>query len=349
MISTLTGGGAGPIDGYIAIVNYGGISDNALKIYSRRKYAIAPSLISSPSLYGGTATGARFSDNALYLVVASDQISSIGLRFYQRSGSSFSPISIPGGSLDSVFRTVDITTNGQYFCGNGRIYNNNNGSITFLASVGGEYACTALSPDGAFAAFHIASGSFSIYKRSGSGNSATFASHQTISIDAGRSIYAAKFSRDGVYLAIAFRNINNAHVLQIYKYNTTTGQYYSLNQPPSGGTYATFSDQAYGAISIAYDSSFVALGFTAGSGVTYIYERSNDTFTYRATLESAAVGYNDGRSGGAGSFHPNGNFYITGGGRIYRKVSASNWQIAGSGITINMFSGNFATFSPNIA
>jgi hypothetical protein len=337
MISTLTGAGAGPVNGYLAYAPY----FNLLTLQSRKKNALAlaqvssgfsPSLsISADRLYGGV-----FSDNASYFVLAGEQVSSVGLRFYQRSGSTFNQISIPAGSLNRTFFTCDITPNGEYFCGDGRIYHNNNGSLTFLQSVTNG-AGSGISPDGVFVACNSGSGSFPIFKRSGSGNSATFASHQTISIDANSAIQAARFSRDGTYLAVVFRNVNSVHILRVYKYNATTDAFDSLNQPPSGGTFVTNTSTLYGGLSWAYDNSFVAV--STWYGATALYERSGDTFTYRTALSSS----NDGN---VGSFHPNNNLYVTGQGKIYRKVASSNWTLQRDlALGGNTF---FCAFSPSL-
>jgi hypothetical protein len=287
------------------------------------------------------------------MVVASGQISSVGLRFYERSGSTFSPVSIPSGSLNVKFETADITPNGEYFCGNNRLYHNASGSLTFLQTIGTGTGRMGISPTGNFIACSLSSagsGNFGIYKRSGSGNSSTYSQHQTFAITTNTNIAAARFSRDGTYLAIS-EDVTTPLRPRIYKYNSGTDQWTDLSQPPSGGTFVAGSS-TNGGIAWSYDGQFVAIStgtFDSFETCTVIYERSGDTFTYRAKLSSPPSGFNqDNASGGVGSFHPNGNYYLTGGGWIYKKNSATSWTIVNKLISQLFPYGRCAAFSPNL-
>lgn len=335
MISTLTGAGAGPVAGYVAASS----SSNQLWMFSRRKSANNFLRTSAPSLSGAAISDAGFSDNANYLVVASDQISSIGARFYERSGSTFSEIAIPSGSLANNYKTTDISADGSYFLIASRLnqgvaaraYHNNAGSLTFLwTPTSAEKWAHSMSPNGTF----VAGGSptLYIYKRSGSGSSATFALHQTISSISNNQIQACRFSKDGTYLAVTYLK---SPFVRIYKYNSSTDQFDVIsNQPSTGGALPSGSAHY---ISWSFDNSLLAI---ADGSETLIYERSGDTFTHRVTFDSISRSHN----GYIGSFHPNGNYYITGGGNVYRKVTASSWTFVQG---LGSF-GLFTTFSPSL-
>jgi hypothetical protein len=337
MISTLTGATAGPVDGYIAT---GG--QFALQMFSRRKNALAIQTFAGPSLseFSKILRSARFSNNASHLVIGSDTISNVGLHFYQRSGSTFTAASIPGGSLGVQFATVSISSDGEYFSGNNRIYHNNAGSLTFLAAPSGDRG--SLSSDGEYfsaVTFENNNTNLKIYKRSGSGNTATYPQHQSINVGAaGGTAFDTRFSDGGAYLALACElliNNTNAKRLIVYKFNSSTGEYETLNQPPTGGTQLDTNPLPSG-ISWSSDSTLLAV---SSSTQTFIYERSGDVFTYRTSLTNQS----DIR---AGSFHPNGNFYITGRGRLYRKITPSSWTFLQQiGNTQQLM----AVFSPNLS
>jgi len=334
MISTLTGAGAGPVNGYLARGE--GISIG-LKLYSRRKNALAITAIAGPSLTTSDLYKPAFSDNANYLVVPSGTVSSVGLRIYQRSGSTFSALSIPGGSLNTTFSRVSISSSGEYFVANTRVYHNNAGSITFLETVSADIL--SISPSGEYLAGFVSPGSpavvsLQIHKRSGSGNSATYPVHQTITLTgATYNVQAVAFSHDGTYIAAVF-SLSSGRVTRVYKYNAGTDNYDDLSQPPSGGTQID-ADTDINGIAWSPDSSMLAVATTAK---TFFYEKSSDTFTYRAALSGSGDGF-------AGSWHPSGNYYITGDGRLYRKVSPSSYtflqQVGGN-------NGRAATFSPSL-
>jgi hypothetical protein len=260
-------------------------------------------------------------------------------------------LSVPG-TITGPNYSASITTDGVYIATSKKIYHNNAGALTSLvvssmtaAAAGGLGDYTAINPTGVFVASDklVTSGStytrsLLIGKRSGFGNSATYGDHQTITISTGTNssaegLRAAAFSPDETYLMIA---TSVSPYLRAYKYTSGTDTWAALsNQPPSGGTLpdAVPTD---GAISWSSDSTMVAVATTAK---TFIYERSGDTFTHRATLSASGDGYK-------GGFHPSGNHYVTGGARVYKKNSVSSWTLYSA---LNTFGGSIsfsgATFS----
>ncbi len=177
-----------------------------------------------------------------------------------------------------------------------------------------------------------------ILKRTGTGNSATFANFQFLAVSNSAATSALRFSRSGTYLAVGN---NAAPHLRIYKYDADTGTFVAINQPPSGGVQP---NNTVAHLAWAYDDSFVAASISSSA---FLYERSGDTFTHRATITNS---YNN-----FGGFHPSGNFFITGGGNIYRKITASNWQFVssvnlspGSSGTPSTYPAYGSTFSPLI-
>jgi hypothetical protein len=187
-----------------------------------------------------------------------------------------------------------------------------------------------MSSDGKYAAFlSSTSGSFLIIKeRSGSGSTATYAnmtlaSQPTSGASLGTALGGLAFSPDSTYLAVSPITQTNQTV---YKLNTGTGIYEKLSSPFSG----TAPDDSVRGCSFSAQGDMLAI--CTGSD-TFLYSRSGDTFTYAATLSG----------GERGGFHPSGNHYIDGSGKIFRKNSASSWTNIQ-----NITAGNCAAFSPAI-
>jgi hypothetical protein len=327
MLVTKTGSGAGPIAGFIAHANW---SSPFIRLLTYRKNALVPALLSGqPSVNLGSlgSGGFEFSNNANFLVAGSANGGSTSFRVYSRSGTTFTSISVPGWTSSDDANSVSITPSGEYISTSNKIYHNNSGSLTLLTGAAGGN--NALSPDALFLAKPDLSSSnygIRIMKRSGSGNSASFADHQFISLSTSSSASpnAFRFSRSGTYLA-AGNNLSPR--LRIYKYNPGTDQFDPLSQPPSGSVQP---DSQVTHITWAFDDSFVA---ASTATTAFLYERSADTFTHRATITNS---YNT-----SGGFHPSGNFFITGGGNIYRKITASNWQFMSS---VNFSPGTPSTY-----
>jgi hypothetical protein len=318
MIATKTGSNAGPIAGFIAHAN---LNSPYIRLITYRKNLLTPAVLSNqPNLdLGWLATaGFEFSNNANFLVAGAANNVANSLRVYSRSGTIFTALTVPNWTSSNVAYSVSITPSGEYISTTNRIYHNNAGSLTSLSRPSGLSAeKNALSPNGLFLATINTSSPYGIQilKRSGSGNSASFANHQLISFGNGpfNRYPAFQFSKSGDYLAAS---TIDATRLLIYKYNSSTDQFDALNQPPTGGIQP---DATIEHIAWAFDDSFVAASTTSKA---FLYERSGDSFTHRITITNS-FNY-------SGGFHPSGNFFITGNGNIYRKITASNWQYMSS-------------------
>jgi hypothetical protein len=318
MIATKTGSNAGPIAGFIAHGNWTP-SPKYIRLLTYRKNLLFPVVLNNQpneDINSEARGGFEFSDNADFLVAGSSATGVNSFRVYSRSGITFTALTVPGWTSNDRSFSVSITPSGEYISTSNKIYHNNSGSLALLTGAAGAY--NALSPNGLFLAKNdipTTTYGIQIMKRSGFGNSASFANHQFISLstNSNASPQALRFSRNGEYLAVGN---NLAPRLRIYKYNPGTDQFDPLNQPPSGGVQPT-PEVLH--IAWAFDDSFVS---ATAPNSSFLYERSGDSFTHRATITNS---YNYG-----GGFHPSGNFFITGGGNIYRKITASNWQYMSS-------------------
>jgi WD40 repeat protein len=164
--------------------------------------------------------------------------------------------------------------------------------------------------------------------RSGSGASATYsdmtlASQPTSGATSGTTLAGLSFSPDNTYLAVSPPNAANQTV---YKLNTGTGIYEKLASPFSG----TAPDASVRGCRFSAQGDMLAI---CTSSNTFMYSRSADTFTYEATLTG----------GDRGGFHPSGNYYIDGSGKIFKKNSASSWTNIQT-----VTAGECAAFSPAI-
>jgi WD40 repeat protein len=331
MISTLTSSGAGPISCYIAT---GG---GSFSVFSSRTRTIAASRITGTAIsevYRVAWGGNR------WLGVAEGEDKGSGsnnLRVFDRSGSTFTSVSVPS-NFDQERGDCGLSSDGAYIAASstsspyGRIWYNNNGTLTALTSVGSfstnTRAC-AVSSDGKYVAFLGNSTFLRIKERTGSGTTATYAdmtlaSQPTSGASSGTTLAGLAFSPNDVYLAVAPSNEDNAC---IYKFNSGTSVYEKLASPFSG------SLPAAALRGCAFDPAGEILAL-ATSGTTVFYERSSDTFTNVATISNG---------GNRGNFHPTGNYYITGNGRIYKKNSASSWTEL-----TQITAGNTAAFSPTV-
>jgi hypothetical protein len=340
MIYTKTGSGAGPISSLIAL---GRSTSRYINVYSSRKNILLPSLLSAqPTDSGSTAHDAAWSDGGNYLVVATGD-SPAGTKFFSRSGLTLTAQTVPS-NFNNADGSCAISENGEYVAaaggGNGRIWHNSSGTLTNLTSVGsftsGTRVCGANS-DGSYIAFLGSSSPnfLRIKVRSGSGATATYsdmslASQPTSGTSAGTTNGGLAFSPDGVYLAVS--PVNQAHQT-IYKFNAGTSIYEQLASPFAG---SLPDDFVYGC-AFSAQGDFLAI---ATLNKTFFYERVGDTFTNVANVTASTPS-----AGLRGNFHPSGNFYITGSGRIYRKNSASSWTAVGS--QLQSF-GRCAAFSPSI-
>lgn len=345
MISTISGGGAGPVAGYIAARFSASSPYFRLFTYRKRGLVIAR-LAGQPATDIGTSNSgevmrAAFSSGASYLAVAvATTFGNTGFRIYSRSGSTFTALS-PSGTVTGAHVCVSMSADGTYIATSSKVYHNNAGSLTLLTTTG-VTARNAISPDGVWIAARSGTATdFDICKRSGSGSTATYAIHETkTGLNTGEDLNAASFSPDGAYLMVGTDVSPRARA---YKYDAGGDTWNALsNQPPSGGT---LPDATVEHVAWADDSTLVAL---STSQKTFIYERSGDTFTHRATIT--------GTSNNAGytcSFHPSGNYIAVGGdvldgAKIYKKNSVTSWTLltrpseAGTNATIG------ATFSPYI-
>lgn len=316
MISTLTGNSAGPIAGYIAT---GRSSSRRLNVFSVRKNALAANSIGTqPTDASVEVFGVAFSAN--YLAAVNGSSASGGaFQFFSRSGSTFSSVTVPENincdnghcaiSADGVYTSAASSVSG------GRIWHNGAGTLTRLSSVGtidSNSRATAVSSDGKYVAFlsSTAASRLRIKERSGSGSTATYAdmtlaAQPASGATSGTSLCGLGFSPDDVYLAVAPTNAAN---MTVYKLNSGTGIYEKLASPWSG---TTPTDNLAGCV---FDPSGNMLAVSTDTQ-TFLYSRSSDTFTYETTLAA----------GGRGGFHPSGNHYICGNGRIFRKNSPSSW------------------------
>lgn len=345
MISTLTGSGSGPISGYIAHANLTTSSTvegrSYLSIFTYRKNVLAPAMIANPTPdFSQRLSYLAFSNNANYLLASTGSGSGTNhLKIFSRSGNTFTSLSIPGLTSNQQYNSASISSSGEYFAAGPHVWHNNSGSLTKLTTTGvSNYA--AISPDGSFlASYAYVNPNYVIVisKRSGSGNAATYATHQNIALTSSRNPRVLQFSKTGNYLAVGF---NQAPLFSIYKYNSATDQWDALNQPPSGGTMPASEPSA---VFWALDDSLVGVSTSSQS---LIYERSGDSFIHRATIADS--------SGYLGGFHPSNNYFITGGGNIYRKITNSNWQFLTSinffvsGSNPSTYAAFGSTFSPYI-
>ena len=330
MISTLTGSSAGPISGYVAT---GKSASRYLNVSSRRTNALAIAPLGvQPTDSSNTIYAVSFSAN--YLAAASDDAA--GLKFFSRSGSTFTAESVPS-NIDCGYGDCSISADGLYVAASsstagGDVWHNGSGTLTNLSigTTGSNSRACAMSSDGKYAAFLSAtSGSFlRIKERSGSGSTATYAdmtlaSQPTSGCTSGTSLAGLSFSPDDTYLAVCPHNELNQTV---YKLNIGTGIYEKLASPFSG----TAPDASVRGCSFSAQGDMLAI---CTSSNTFMYSRSSDTFTYEATLSG----------GDRGGFHPSGNYYIDGNGKIFKKNSASSWTNIQT-----ITAGNCAAFSPAI-
>jgi len=316
MIYTKIGAAAGPIDGYMAV---GKSTARRLSVLSYNANVINGRLLTSqPTDPDYTVWQCAWGGN--YLVVGDGGgLSNQGeVAVYERSGVSFTKLTVP-----STFRVqygdVATSSDGEWIagCGSGSagIWHNNSGTLTALSSVGSFSTNTrgcAVSSDGQYIAFLSASPFLRIKVRSGSGSTATYsdmtlASQPASGALAGTSLVGLAFSPDDAYLAVC--PVNQANIT-VYKFNSSTSVYEQLASPFVGTLPSSSPDGC------CFDSSGTLLAVQQ-SGNTLIYERSSDTFTHQATLTN----------GGRGSFNPNGLFYVTGNGRVYRRTGSSAWTL----------------------
>lgn len=321
MIYTKSGGGAGPVVGYIAC---GDASFNFLKIFSYRKNTLVPrSLTSQPSGSAPQTYSVGWSENGNFLAVATNDTSAVKL--YSRSGETFTSIAVPSNVAGQNGRSA-ISNDGTFIAATwpqsptnssiseARIWHNNAGTLGSINSIGsvsaGSGSC-AVSSSGQYIAFLAQSSPYLRIKiRSGVGNSASFSDMTLAAQPTSGSAGGVAFSPDNAFLAVCPANQNHATV---YKFNSLTSVYEQLAAPFVGA----LPDGFVAACSFNAQGDFLAI---ATSNKTFFYERINDTFTSVANVSG----------GGAGNFHPSGNFYITGNSQIYRKVSASSWTALGS-------------------
>lgn len=232
-----------------------------------------------------------------------------------------------------VAYATGLTTAGSL----GRIYHNSAGTLTNLTSIGditsNSRAC-AVSSDGTYVAFLGGTSPtfLRIKVRSGSGATATYsdmtlASQPTSGTSAGTTLAGLAFSPDDVYLCVS--PVEEADQT-VYKFNSGTSVYEKLASPFSG---TAPDDFVYGC---AFDPAGSVLAIATLSK-TFFYIRTGDAFAHAATISVSG----DGERGG---FHPSGNFYITGGGRIYRKgATAASWTFVTS-----VTAGDCSAFSPYV-
>jgi WD40 repeat protein len=330
MVSTLTGNSAGPTAGYIAT---GRSSSRYLNVSSTRKNILAVrSIVTQPTDSASTIYAVAFS--ADYLAAASDDAA--GLKFYSRSGGTFTAESVPS-NIDCDYGDCSISADGLYVAAGsstagGDVWHNASGTLTNLSigTTGSNSRACAVSSDGQYVAFLSgAAGSFlRIKERSGSGSTATYAdmtlaSQPTSGASGGTALAGLSFSPDNTYLAVSPSNQSNQTV---YKLNTGTGIYEKLASPFSG----TAPDSSVSGCCFSAQGDMLAI---CTSGKTFMYSRSADTFTYEATLTG----------GERGGFHPSGNYYIDGSGKIFKKNSASSWTNIQT-----VTAGECAAFSPAI-
>lgn len=335
MLSTLTASSAGPTQGYIAT---GRGSSRCINIFSYRKNALVPTLLpTQPTDSTSAVYGLQWSATANFLVVATSD--NAGIKFFTRSGAIFTPQTVPS-NIVCTFGDAAISSDGNYVAAvgsssgsnTGRIYYNNLGTLTNLTNVGNftsnSKSC-AVSSNGNYVAFlGQATPYLRIKVRAGSGISATYSdmtlasqpSYGTSSTNSG----GLAFSPNGTYLAVTSVFSTSQ---TIYKFNSATNVFEKLNSPFSGN----FPDNNIEGCIFNAQSDFLAI---ATNSKTFFFERNADLFFYK----SAVVG------GYRGSFHPSGNFYITGSGQIYRKVNSDTWTPQGTALT----AGQAATFSPYI-
>jgi hypothetical protein len=336
MIETLTGSGAGPIAGYIAL---GRTTSRYINVYGYRKNFLVPALLGSqPTDASLPVYAVSWGPSANVLAVATDD--SDGIKVFTRSASTLTAASVPS-NIDARFGDCAISGNEDYIAASasggsntGRIWHNASGTLTNLTSVGsftsGTGAC-AISSTGEHAAFLAQTSPtfLRIKKRSGSGNSATFAdislASQPSSGTGSGGSGGLSFSPDDQYLAVSPNTQANQ---AIYKFNSGTSLYEKLTSPFSG----SLPDAAVAGCSFSAQGDFLAI---ATNSKTFFYERSSDTFTATANVTG---GYR-------GNFHPSGNWYITGSGQIYKKNSASSWTAVGTAINT---SAQAAAFSPYV-
>ena len=149
------------------------------------------------------------------------------------------------------------------------------------------------------------------------------ASQPASGVSGGTSQGGLAFSPDDTYLAVSPVTQTNQ---TIYKWDAGTSTYVRLSSPFVGA----LPDSSVFGCKFSHQGDFLAISTSAK---TFFYQRSGDTFTSVANVTG----------GLRGSFHPSGDFYLTGSGILYRKNSPSNW----SQVT-TITAGNAATFSPLI-
>jgi hypothetical protein len=233
-----------------------------------------------------------------------------GALVFEVDGGELSAVAVP--SALAAVNDAAAATDGSYlgFAGGAgspynRVFHNNAGSLTNL-TIGavGDADAVGLSADGAVLALGVGS-AVSVQRRSGSGSGATYAA-ETVATAPGSSVKGVGFAPDdGGLLAVAG---SFSGYVKIYRVAGSTWSVVS-NQPSSGGT---LPDAAAVGVSWSAAGDLVAV---ATAAKTFIYERSGDTLTYRATLGS----------GGRGGFGVSDGYYLSGGGKVYRKSSVSSW------------------------
>jgi WD40 repeat protein len=339
MISTLTGSGAGPIAAYLAT---GRFTVRRLNVFSTRKNILAPAAVATqPTDAPGSVFAVAWSDG--YLAASSSN----SLLFYSRSGSALTQETVPS-NITTISQDGDaaISADGEYVAyatglltagSLGRIYHNNAGTLTNLTSIGdltnSSRAC-AVSSDGTYVAFLGGTSPtfLRIKVRSGSGPTATYsdmtlADQPASGVTGGSGLAGLAFSPDDVYLAVSPTNQANQTV---YKFDSGTSVYEKLASPFTG----TAPDNSVRGC--AFDSAGSVLAI-ATAAKTFFYIRTGDAFAHAATISVSGDGQR-------GSFHPSGSFYITGGGRIYRKgATAASWTFVTSVTAVNC-----AAFSPYV-
>jgi hypothetical protein len=260
-----------------------------------------------------------------------------GLKFFERSASTFTAKTVPS-NFDLDYGDCAIAADGSYVAAAsgqstpyGRIWHNNAGTLSALSSVGSfdtNHRACAVSSTGQYVAFLGRTTLLRIKVRSGAGNSATFsdmtlASQPASGAGNGTPLGGLAFSPDDTYLAVSPVTQTNQ---TIYKWDSSTSTYVQLSSPFVGA----LPDNTVHGCTFSHQGDFLAIGT---SSKTFFYQRSGDTFT---SVANVTGGYR-------GSFHPSGDFYLTGSGVLYRKNSPSSW----SQVT-TITAGIAATFSPLI-
>jgi hypothetical protein len=297
-----------------------------LNVFAGRKNILAPTAVATQPT-DATNSVLAVAWSAGYLAVKPTN----SLLFYSRSGGVLTQQTVPSNiTAINQYGDAAISADGEYVAyvtglttagSLGRIYHNNAGTLTNLTSIGtitsNSRAC-AVSSDGTYVALLGGTSPtfLRIKVRSGSGATATYsdmtlASQPTSGTAAGTTLAGLAFSPDDVYLAVSPDDESHQTV---YKFNAGTSVYEKLASPFSG----TAPDD--NVVGCAFDPAGLVLAI-ATAAKTFFYIRTGDSFAHAATISGSLAG-------GRGGFHPSGNFYITGNGRIYRKgATAADWTI----------------------